>query len=102
MKRYEWATLDAAERRQALARPQQRRNAGVRDTVRRIFAEVESEGVAAVHRWSQQLDGRPLECLEIDGAATERARATVTCEDLAAMEFASANIRRYHLADAPS
>jgi histidinol dehydrogenase len=102
VKRYEWANLDAAERRPALARPRRRRDPKVQETVRRIFDEVEAEGVAAVNRWSQHLDGGPLECLQIDNAAIARAGAAVAPQDVAALELATANIRRHHLADIPS
>jgi histidinol dehydrogenase len=48
------------------------------------------------------LDGAPLECAEIDDRAVIRARTLVACEDLEALELASANVRRFHLADVPS
>src|SRR5690348_2848079 len=102
MRRYEWTNLSAVERTRALARPQPRYNIRVRETVRTIFDEVEAGGVAAVNRWSQRLDGAPLECAEIDDRAVIRARTLVAREDLEALELASATIRRFHLADVPS
>jgi histidinol dehydrogenase len=102
VKRFDWSALDAAGRRAALARPRERRDAAVTDTVRRIFEEVEAEGAAAVRRWSERLDGRAPETLRLDGAAVDRARAALDPADLAALDLAVANVRAYHEATRPA
>jgi len=101
MKRHDWAVLDVRARQRVLLRPARRRNAEVRETVRRIFDEVEAEGEAAVHRWSARLDGRVPEQLRLDGPTVSGARGALGREDLEALEFAAANIRGYHAADRP-
>ncbi|MGH6876255.1 MAG: histidinol dehydrogenase [Rhizomicrobium sp.] len=101
MKRHDWARLDASERRGVLTRPSRRRNTEVRETVRRIFDEVEAEGEAAVRRWAERLDGYAPERLMLDGETVARARHALASQDLEALEFAAANIRRYHESDRP-
>lgn len=101
MKRLEWSALTQAERRQALARPEQRRDGAVLDVVRRIFEEVERDGAAAVGRWARELDGRGLERIELNAAAVGAARAKLDTADLAAIEMAIDNVRFYHEASAP-
>jgi histidinol dehydrogenase len=101
VKRFDWSALSPAERAAALERPARRRDAAVRDVVRRIFDDVEAEGEAAVARWSLNLDGRAPERLELTSAVVDQARATLAREDLAAMETAAQNVRRYHEATRP-
>jgi histidinol dehydrogenase len=57
MKSFIWKNLSAAERKAALARPENRRDARVVDTVRMIFDDVAARGFAAVSDWSVKLDG---------------------------------------------
>ena len=102
MKRFDWSSLNAHQRTAALARPLKRRDAAVRDVVRRIFDEVEHEGEAAVRRWSMNLDGHAPERLELTADVVDRARAQLDREDLAAMEIAADNVRRYHQATKPA
>lgn len=101
MQRLEWTALSAAERRQALARPQQRRDPAIVETVRAIFEEIEREGEAAVDRWCRKLDGRPPERLALDAAAVDAARAELDGADLAAIDVAIDQVRFYHEATAP-
>jgi histidinol dehydrogenase len=101
VKRFDWSSLSAQEKTAALARPMKRRDAAVRDTVRRIFDEVEHEGEAAVRRWSLNLDGHAPQRLELTPAVVDAARAKLDREDLAAMQIAADNVRRYHEATRP-
>ncbi len=101
MKRLRWDALSAAEKKQALARPAQRRDARVLEIVREIFEDVERDGAAAVNRWSEKFDGRPLERLELTSALVSVARAALDVADLAAIDAAIENVRFYHEATAP-
>ncbi len=101
MKRFDWSSLNAAERTAALARPQRRQDASVRDVIKRIFDEVDAEGEAAVARWSESLDGRAPERMDLTAKAVDAARATLDGADLAAMAVAANNVRRYHEATRP-
>jgi histidinol dehydrogenase len=101
MQRLVWSSLSEAERIGALARPAQRRDASVVDTVRRVFDDVERDGEAAVARWARDIDGRAPDVLELSGAVVDRARAALAAEDLKAIEFAVDNVSFYHEAIAP-
>jgi histidinol dehydrogenase len=102
VKCFDWSSLSRAERTAALARPLKRRDGAVRDVVRRIFEEVEHEGEAAVTRWSKNLDGRAPERLDLTREVVDRARSKLDREDLAAMDIAAENVRRYHEATKPA
>lgn len=74
---------------------QHERSAQVAETVSTILREVEAEGVAAVRRYSEQLDGWSPESFIVPAADIETARATMN-EDLAArLEFALAQVRHF-------
>ena len=57
MRRIDWSSLDAAGRREALARPARRTAGDVTDAVRRIMDDVQARGGAAVADWAMKLDG---------------------------------------------
>ena len=59
MRQIEWSSLDAAGRREALARPKRRSETRVGDVVRAIFDDVEARGGEAVAEWAIKLDGAP-------------------------------------------
>lgn len=101
MKRLQWSALTPGERRIALARPARRNEAAVSDVVRRIFADVEAEGEAAVARWSRDLDGHAPIWLELTPARVEAARAHLDGKDIEAIDFAIDQVRFYHEATAP-
>jgi histidinol dehydrogenase len=101
MQRLVWSSLSKGERQAALARPAQRRDANVVETVRRIFGDVERDGEAAVARWSKDIDGRAADVRALTGAVVDRARAALAAEDMKAIEFAVDNVSFYHEATAP-
>jgi histidinol dehydrogenase len=96
-----WTSLSPAERAQALARPAQRRDAAVTELVARIFDDIACEGEAGVARWSQEIDGRAADVLELNANLVETARAKLAGKDLEAIEFAVDNVSFYHEATAP-
>jgi histidinol dehydrogenase len=101
MKRYDWSALDEGQRRQALARPDRRRDNRVVSTVKKIFREVEREGAVAVARWAEKLDGHAPRRLDLDTKAVSAARKALDFEDLEALELAVENVARYHDAIRP-
>jgi histidinol dehydrogenase len=101
MKRVTWSTLNAVERDAVLARPQQRNDPAVSDTVRRIFDDVALEGETAVARWAERLDNAAPKRLELTSARVDAARAELDAADLAALELAVSNVRRFHEATKP-
>ena len=101
MKHLRWDALSDSEKKQALARPEQRRDARVLEVVRQIFEDVERDGAAAVDRWAEKLDGRPVERLELTGGVVSGARAKLSPAEIGAIEAAIDNVRFYHEATAP-
>lgn len=101
MRRYDWTALSEGERKIALARPSRREDPRVAETVAAIIEDVESEGAAAVERWSVTLDGAAPEALELTAGAVDNARGHLSSEDLAAIELAVDNVRHHHIAIRP-
>lgn len=101
MKRLRWDALSEAEKQDALARPLQRRDVRVTDVVRAIFDEVEREGASAVDRWALELDGAPVERLELTASVVSKARDELSAAELEAIDKAIDNVRFYHEATAP-
>ena len=66
MKRLVWTELGAAERTAALARPEARGSAALKDAVRSIVEEVRAGGWNALVRQAERIDGsapRLFSCL---------------------------------------
>jgi histidinol dehydrogenase len=101
MRRFEWRDFPADGRRDALSRPARRVEARVVDTVARIIDDVDSDGVIAVARWAERLDGAPPAAVDLTPAIVAKARSRVDGEDLAAIELAIDNVRRHHEATRP-
>jgi histidinol dehydrogenase len=101
MKRLEWSALSASERIAALARPQRRRDGAVLEVVRRIFDDVEALGAAGVRKWAKELDHYEPREIELSTRELDQARARIDAADLAALDLAVAQVRRYHEATAP-
>lgn len=101
MKIFDWAALSPAERKAALERPAQRRDARVIDTVRRVFDAVEARGETAVAEFALQFDGAAPRTLALDAATVDAARKVVAREDLEALELARANVETFHRATRP-
>lgn len=101
MKRLRWDALSDVEKKQALARPEQRRDQRVLEVVREIFEDVEREGAVAVQRWAEKLDGRPVQRLDLTDAVVSAARAALSSAEISAIDAAIDNVRFYHEATAP-
>lgn len=101
MKRIDWASLDAAGRREALARPKQRSEANVIEAVRAIFDDVEARGGAAVTDWAIKLDGFAPRRVAITDQAVAEARDALPPADTRALRVAAENVRVFHQATVP-
>jgi histidinol dehydrogenase len=101
VKRLEWKTLDAAGRRAALARPEQRSDAGLQASVRAIVDDVRERGWAGLASHALRIDDAlPRRILVAEAAA--KARAKLSAEQVAAMELAARNIRTFHQGSLPA
>lgn len=101
MKRLEWNALDAAGRRAALARPEQRSDAGLQASVRAIVDDVRARGWAGLASHALRIDDAlPRRILVAEAAA--KARGKLSAEQVAAMELAARNIRAFHEGSLPA
>jgi len=96
MKRLDWASLDAAGRKAALARPRQRMEARVTDVVREIFEDVQARGGQAVTDWAVKLDKAPPRRIAITPDAVAEARNALAPADARSIRIAAENIRVFH------
>jgi len=101
MRRFDWTTLDAPARAAALARPRQRTEARVTDTVREILEDVQTRGGAAVTAWSVKLDGAAPRRLELTDTVVAAARDRLAPADTRAIRMAAENVRIFHEATRP-
>ncbi|MEG0819599.1 MAG: histidinol dehydrogenase, partial [Brevundimonas sp.] len=101
MKRIDWNKLDAAERRAALARPQQRTEGFVTSVVREIFDDVQARGGAAVTDWAIKLDGAAPRRVAITEKTAAEARADLPPAAARALRVAADNVRVFHAATRP-
>lgn len=102
MKEFIWKDLNAAERKAALARPENRRDERVLETVRTIFADIEARGFDAVNDWAVKLDGHAAERIDLSAARVDQARAQLSSDDLEALELAVEHVRAFHEAEKPA
>ncbi len=100
-KRIDWSSLDAAGRKDALARPKRRSETSVGDVVRKIFDDVQARGGAAVTEWAIRLDGAPPRRIAITDATVSAARDALPPADTRALRVAAENVRVFHQATVP-
>ncbi len=101
MRQIDWTTLSPAEQRAALARPAQRTEARVSDTVRAIFDDVRTRGGAAVTDWSLKLDGAAPRRIVLTPDVVREARAALPPADTRALRIAAENVRIFHQSTRP-
>ena len=97
----DWASLDAAGRRAALARPARRTETQVTDGVRAIFDDVRERGGAAVTEWSLKLDGAAPRRIAITDQVVADARSALPPAATRALKIAAENVRIFHQATRP-
>ena len=101
MRQIDWTTLSVEEQRDALARPAQRTEMRVSDTVRAIFEDVQARGAAAVTDWSLKLDGAAPRRIALTPDVVREARASLPPADTRALRIAAENVRIFHQATRP-
>jgi histidinol dehydrogenase len=94
---FNWtASLDAAGRKAALARPAQRTEGRVVDVVREIFEDVRARGGQAVTDWSLKLDKAPPRRIAITPDVVSEARNALAPADARSLRIAAENVRVFH------
>jgi histidinol dehydrogenase len=101
-KRFDWAALDAAGRKAALARPTQRTESRVVDVVREIFDDVRARGGQAVTDWSLKLDKAAPRRIAITPDVVAGARNALAPADTRAIRIAADNVRVFHQMTKPT
>ena len=101
MRTLDWPSLDAAGRREALARPARRTDPRVAETVRAVLDDVRVRGGAAVAEWSERLDGVPPRRTALTPDVVEAARLSLPPADSRALTMAADNVRVFHQATRP-
>jgi histidinol dehydrogenase len=105
MRILDWNTLEAAERRAALARPQLQSRTEVRDVALEVIESVRRGGDGAVREFTAMFDGVQLDSLAVTADEFRAARRALSGELIAALERAIANVQRFHeaqVADPPA
>ncbi len=101
MRRLDWTLLDAAGRRDALARPARRSQADVVEGVRAILDDVRARGGAAVTDWAVKLDGHAPRRIAVTPETIAAARDALPPADTRALRVAADNVRVFHQATRP-
>ena len=101
MLRYNWDSLDEADKAIALARPQAISDANLIEGVRAILSDVRENGDEALSRLTRKFDGIAPELLEVPAAALEAAWSALPATDQLVIERARRNIKRFHEAQKP-
>ncbi|MGA9580383.1 MAG: histidinol dehydrogenase [Allosphingosinicella sp.] len=101
MKTIEWNRLDAAGRREALARPAQRTDPDLQAAVRAIVEDVRSRGWTGLAAQALRLDGEAPRLVPVAPVASE-ARRCLAPEQVEAIELAAVNIRAFHEGSLPA
>ncbi|HEX9965046.1 MAG TPA: histidinol dehydrogenase [Allosphingosinicella sp.] len=101
MRILDWNRLDAAGRSEALARPAQRSDPGLRSAVRAIVEDVRSRGWAGLAAQALRLDGELPRLVAVAPLGAE-ARRALAPEQVEAIELAAANIRAFHEGSLPA
>jgi histidinol dehydrogenase len=97
-----WNELDAAGRRQALARPRLDSLHDVEQLARSIIKEVHKDGDAALLRFAERFDRAQLASLQVSPAEFDFAETQLNAQQIAAIETAIDNVRRFHAAQLAS
>ncbi len=98
MRILEWKSLSGPQREEALRRPALRDAAAVADAARSIVEQVRRGGDDAVLALTEKHDGVRPAALEVTPREFDEAERSLSAQQLAAIERAIANVRRFHAA----
>jgi histidinol dehydrogenase len=97
----DWNSLSERERRAALARPSLELRADIAATALEVINTVRAEGDEALRAYTERFDGVKLETIAVSREEFAAARKELTAPQIAAIERAIDNVRRFHEAQAP-
>jgi len=99
---HNWERLDMAKRRALLQRPAASQNASIRACVEDIMAAVRADGDRALITLTERYDAVKINDFRVSTAEIAAAQSQLNREQLAAIDFATANVRRFHEPQRPS
>ena len=91
-----WSSLDEAGRKRALARPRLESRGDVEQLARSIIKDVRSEGDVALKRLAARFDRAELDSVQVQSAEFDAAETQLEPLQIAAIETAIDNVRRFH------
>lgn len=97
-----WNNLDQRQRMAALQRPAAESDRSLQNGVAAIIASVRRDGDGALRRLTAKYDGVELDNLAVSDAEIANAVAMLSDHQIAAIDTATENVRRFHMAQAPS
>lgn len=97
-----WSELTVTERDALLQRPAVTGDAAIRTGTTAIIETVRRDGDAALRQFNQKFDGAAINELRVGQDEIDRAEETLSPEQLAAIDLAIDNVRRFHRAQLPS
>lgn len=97
-----WKDLDGKSRDLLLLRPAMRSDTVASTKVAEILARVRTDGDAAVRALTQQYDGVGIDALKVSEQELAAAITTLDDNDIAAIDLAIANVRRFHELQLPA
>lgn len=97
-----WNSIDAAQRNALLQRPAVTQSAEIRDAVARIIAQVRAHGDVALRELTRKHDRADVEQFRVGSKEVEAAAQQLNQEQLAAIDLAIDNVRRFHEPQRPS
>lgn len=101
MRILDWKSLSERERRTALARPSLESRADIAATALDVINTVRADGDQALRAYTERFDGVKVESLAVSPEEFAAARKELTAVQIAALERAIDNVRRFHEAQAP-
>src|SRR5580698_425284 len=102
MRILDWTSLSAPQRIDVLRRPAQRDAAATREAAQDIIDAVRRGGDAAVLQLTEKFDGVRLTSMRVTPQEFAAAERALTAVQMAAIERAIANVRRFHAAQMPA
>ncbi|MEO0997029.1 MAG: histidinol dehydrogenase [Pseudomonadota bacterium] len=102
MKVCDWTALDERGRDAVLARPAVSDDAELQRTVGAILDDVARRGDEAVRDYTRRFDGVELADVTVGEAEFDAAATALDADEIAAIELAVAQVRRFHESQRPS
>ena len=99
---YTWNALDADARTELLQRPAVKDDQSIREQVVAIITAVRERGDAAVAEFTERFDDAVIAEARVTEAEIDAALATLTTDQIAAIDLAIDNVRRFHEAQLPA